>query len=454
MLRSCCWLATLATLATLALACSCTGSSGGTGGGSGGGTGGSGGGGGGAAGPFTSYDLDDAGVGTPYLAMALDPAQQRVGVAYFVNVGRADGGATDNFAVRYVEWKQGVQSAPQTVREVQRTVGISVAFQQNGEPAVSYLGGGSDSSAFWFQSDAVVNYRSGGSTWTERATLTTSDQAPCPGNPPPPTQIGFLVGLWPALVFDGPTAILAFRDAHNGQSVTQDWGSSDVKVSSGGPTNWNTVCPGFADDNTRAYGGRIAMIMASGQPALIFDKATGGAVGVGQNIYFTRRNANLTWTALSTPLTIGNTQSGGSLAYDPVEGFGIAAVERSGDKLQYTSTAHFVDGGVDLSQWNSATQIFGAGTGGWYPSLAMDPIFHEPAVAFYICASDPFIAEGACPASQDELRIIQRVAGTWRETLVDKEGAFLPKLGFFSNGKKAVAYLVPRTGKLRLTVEK
>ena len=423
--------------------CSCTGGSGsGSGGGAGGGSGGAGGAGGTKG--FTSYDLDTAGTGLTFLAIASDPVAERVGVAYFVDLGKTDGGNTDNYAVRYVEWKKGVTSTPQTMRDVQRTAGISVAFQPSGEPAVAYLGGGADLSAYWYQSDAVVNYRTGGTTWTEQSVLTTSSQAPvCPTLG---FEMGFLVGLWPSLVFDGTTAIFAYRDAHSGAFKKQDWGPSDVKVSSGGPTAWTTACAAQGTD-TSGYGGRIDLILAAGQPALLFDAIPEDAVAQGNTIYFQKRKSDLSWTGPATVLTIANTQSGGSLAYDATEGYGIAAIERSTNTLLYT---HSTDGVT----WSTATPIFASGTGGWYPSLAMDPALHEPAVAFYLCSASPNIAEGSCPASQDELRIIQRNGANWTETLVDKEGAFLPKLGFFASGKRFVVYLVPTTGKLRLSVEK
>ena len=103
---------------------------------------------------------------------------------------------------------------------------------------------------------------------------------------------------------------------------------------------------------------------------------------------------------------------------------------------------------------NTATPIFGSGSGGWFPSLAMDPVFHEPAVAFYICSTTQGKSTiQACDPKDDELKVIQRIAGTWRETLVDSGGGYLPKLGFFATGKRVVAYRVPKTGHVRLAVE-
>ncbi|MBS1149923.1 MAG: putative lipoprotein, partial [Myxococcaceae bacterium] len=241
-------------------------------------------------GQFSFYDLDDAGPQMLYLSMALQADAGRVGIAYFAQVDAfggtygadggladgyraADGGNTGNYEIRYVEWNNGVASPPQMIRTVQRVYGVSVAFQQNGEPAVAYLGGGADMSAYWYQSDAVVAYRSGGNTWTENSVATRSDQSPCGS----PLDIGFLVGLFPSLVFDGPKAYLSWRDGHNGQFPQQDWAGSDLKISEGGPTAWTTRCQMSSGNIKYAYGARTQMVMANGQPAVVHDRAFGGA---------------------------------------------------------------------------------------------------------------------------------------------------------------------------------
>ncbi|MBX7098828.1 MAG: hypothetical protein K1X89_14060 [Myxococcaceae bacterium] len=435
----------LLALAVLLAACSSTPglNDGGSGGGSasGGGTGGS----GGNDAYFISPMDPGSGTGLSYLAMAVDPATSKVGVAYFVNKGAPpDGGSMTDFELRYVEWQSGQLSAPQVIRTVQRTVGVTVAFQSNGEPAVAFLGGGNDMSAFWLQSDLEVDYRSGGSTWTPQVPVTGSPNVPC-GNPV--SDNGFVVGLWPALVFDGTKAYLAWRDVHNGQFPQQDWAGSDLKLSEGGPSSWASKCLQVGGNNKQAYGGRIQMIMANGQPALVHDQAFGGADTSGQNVIFMRRKADMQWTTPATLLSIANTQSGATLAYDATEGYGIAVVDRSNNQLTYI---HSTDG----TTFTVPDPVYGTGSGGWFPSLAMDPVNHEPAIAYYVCSPRDGVTESACLASEDELRIAQRISGNWRESLIDGEGGYLPKLAFFANGKKVLAYRHPKTGLLKLAVEK
>jgi hypothetical protein len=93
-----------------------------------------------------------------------------------------------------------------------------------------------------------------------------------------------------------------------------------------------------------------------------------------------------------------------------------------------------------------------SGSGGWYPSLAMDPVNHEPAIAFYVCSPRSGVNPTSCSTPNDELRIAQRVSGTWRETVVDQGGGYSPKLGFLKSNKRVVVYRVPPA--LKIAVER
>ncbi len=412
-------------MALLLLACPVEpGPDGGTGGG--GGRGGGAGGGGGLT-PFEITELDPAARDATYLAIAVDPAQERVGVAYFSPRGTQTMMGTPDFDIKYVEWKQGVVSPVETLRYVQRKVGIAVAFQPNGEPVVSYLGGAAGfevgQSIFWFQSDAVINRRSNG-TWTETVVATDGDQITC-GNRV--SDIGFLVGLWPALAYDATGKLyLGYRDGHNGQFPQQDWAGSDVEVWDGNPTPTNGVCVQEGGNNKLAWGGHLKMIIGPGdQPAITHDQMFGTSDSNGNNVVFQRRKADGTWTPAATLLNISNTQSGASLAWDPMEGYGIAVVDRATNELTYIRSA-------DGTSWSSPDPVFGSGSGGWYPSLAMDPKNHEPAIAFYVCSPKSGLNEQGCTTSEDELRIRQRISGTWRDVVVDPNGGYEPKIGFFA----------------------
>jgi len=465
-------LAVLSSASQAVLFSGCSGGGGGTGAGAGGGTGG--GGGGGTLEPFTIYELDPATRGIDYLAAAFDPAQRRVGVVYYSPAGTQTMAGHDDFFIKYVEWQDGVTKPIETIRTVQRKVGLAIAFDpSSGEPTVSYVGGApgfiQGMSIYWFQSDAVVNRRSRG-TWTETVIATTGGDVSC-GNPV--SDRGLLVGLWPALLYD-PTGLLyyAYRDGHDAQFPQQDWNGSDVEIFEGGTGK----CVSAGGNNKQAWGGHIGLAMGNGQPAMVYDQMFGTSDQNGSNVVFQERNAAGSWGSPQVLLNISNTQSGPSLAYspdvvttdaDPGEGFGIAVVDRATNELSYIHRP------VGSTVWTTPDPVFGSGSGGWYPSLAMDPAFGEPAIAFYVCSPRSSVNETNCINDEDELRIKQRVAGNWREVVVDKEGGYLPKLGFFVDGsgpgassKRVVVYRQPRSidrtsglpveneGMLKLAVER
>lgn len=414
--------------------------------GGGGGTGGGNTGGGAGQSPFTVTELDPAAVDATYFAMAVDPVAERVGVAYYSDRGTQTMMGTPDYDIKYVEWRQGVVSPIQTVRLVQRKAGIALVFDKTtGEPILSYLGGAAGfevgMSIFWFQSDAVINRRTGGSTWTETVVASSGNQITC-GNGV--SDRGFLVGLWPALALDSTGKMyLAYRDGHAGQFPQQDWAGSDVELWEGAPPPTTGVCLAQGGNNKDAWGGHNQMVIgAADQPAIIYDQMYGTADTNGINVVFQQRNAGTgAWTAPGTLLTISNTQTGASLAYDPTEGYGIAVVDRATNELSYTNS-------LNGTAWSSLDPVFGAGSGGWYPSLAMDPVNHEPAIAFYICSPRGSVNETGCTTTDDKLMVSQRVVGTWRETLVDANGGYHPKIAFFAskNGappKRVITYRTP-----------
>lgn len=422
------------------------GEGGGTGKGGGQGRGGGGGGAGGAGG-FAVTVLDANARGQTSLAMAVDPVAERVGVAYFTPRGTqttADGGAIDDYNLNYVEYNHGVVSGPETIRYMQRVYGLSLAFEPtHKDPVVAYLGGESGfivgQSFFWFQSDAVYARRSG-TTWTETVVARNGGDAPAGNNV---SDMGFLVGLWPSILFDpSGTLYFAYRDGHNGQFPLQDWGASDVELWSGpwGGTLAPTVLAAGGKDK-KGYGGHNQLVMGASQPAVIYDEMPATADGSGKMVWFTERTADGNWT---TPQIIYNVLDtgplGASFAYDGTdggrEGFGLAL--GAGSKLSYLNR------NPTTGLWSDPDEFFTTGSGGWYPSLAMDPIYHEPAIAFYVCSTRAGRGDTQCLDTENELRVTQRPqSGNWIEVVVDPEGGYAPKLGFFASGKRFVVYRSP-----------
>jgi hypothetical protein len=391
--------------------------------------------------PYGRRLLDGASAERLPLSMAVGPGD-RVGVAYFVSITDKD------YELRYVEVSGERIAAPEKVATVQRVFGLSLAFDANGRPAVAYLGGGNEiNSPYWFQSDAVVAYRGAAGGWTERQAAVSGDQAVA-GNPV--SDRGAVVGLHPALVFNsGNQAILVYRDVHGGQFEQQDWNGSDLEVAVGGQTTWTRRVVVAGGDDKQAWGGHTSMVMAAnGQPAIVHDQIPGSGDGYGQNVFFQRRNADGSWTGVVKVQSVANTQLGASLAWHPQGGYGVAVVDRTRDLLTYTSS-------TDGSTWSQPDPVFQSGSGGWYPSLAIDPQSREPSIAFYVCSTSAGVDETGCNPFQDELRVTTRngLSLEWNSALVDAEGGFSPKLAFLSTGQRVVAYRSASTGAIKLATE-
>ncbi len=383
--------------------------------------------------------LDSTTMDKTPIAMAVGPSD-RIGVAYFRNA------TAPNFDIRYLEWKNGQVTTNESVQTVRRVEGVSVAFQPNGQPAVAYLGGGDDGtgSLYWVQSDAAISYRQQSGAWSESIAVRLSNEAYC-GNPV--SDNGFVVGLFPGLVFAGPTAYLVYRDVHQGQFPNQDWAGSDMEVVSGSPSSWTHTPVQCGGNDKQAYGGHVQVVLgAQNQPAVVSDKIFGSADGPGTSVLFHIRNSDSTWSNKPTGLTIGNTQWGASLAYDSSLGYAIAVLDKTNDALFFTSS-------TDTNQWTTPDPVFQTGSGGWYPSVAIDPSTHEPNIAYYICSVRPGVVEGSCPANENQLKITVRVLGNWRHSVIDPRGGIGSKLAFLSTGKRAIAYRDPISGGLKLFVE-
>jgi hypothetical protein len=290
-----------------------------------------------------------------------------------------------------------------------------------------------------------VAYRNGPGSWTQNIAATKSNDVVTGNNL---ADSGFLVGLNPAIVFNGTKAYVAYRDGHNGQFGKQDWEGSDLEVVEGGPANWTLRrMVAMSADTKSGYGGHISMVLGEGGlPALVHDQVSDGADARGHNVLFQRRKADGSWTTPLQVQTVSDTQLGASLAWDGQVGYGVAVVDRTSNKLTYT----FSKDGVS---WSAPDPVFQSGAGGWYPSLAFDPAHHEPHIAYYVCSNSASANEQGCDARVDELRVFALIESNWRDVLVDAGGGWGSKLAFLSTGKRVVAYRAPDSGVVKLAVE-
>lgn len=451
---------------------------------------------------FTVYTIDattfaiQGFASIPTFQMALTPSGG-LGFAYVEQSGDQTTGKPRpdpqliNYEIRYVEWNGGTVSGQQLVHfPVQNFVGVSVDYQPTGDPAVAYLGwvgppdaGFDVSQAFWYQNDAVVNYRSG-STWTEHTAVVTSGEAACGDGS---CDNGLVVGLFPALLFDGANgAILAYKDVHFGSSPLGDYGGADLELALGGPTSWThdllqvgkDFTPSIFCSSTTARlarGSHSKLIHGAGaKPVLVADLGNQQppATDISHDVYFTEKD-NTPWggsTNLSCPVSLllasdstilpnglTNTQAGPSVAYDPVEGYGVAVTSVSDHGVFYKSCKANCN---TPTNWSVFQTVFQFGSGGYFASVAINPDTNEPWVAHYFCSADSSKNVNSCPPSENELRVSSStrfggVPGPWVDEPVDVNGGFQTQSLFLKNPTRlAIAYRDPNTGVLKLAVEK
>jgi hypothetical protein len=438
----------------------------------------------GGTGAFTFVALDSRLNNFTSLSMAVS-ADDHVGVAYFllgdggVDAGilLPDGGIEygqfePNYGVTYVEWSPEAGAAPaQTLpvwdatcssggcvragAAVQRLQGIAVAFQANAEPVVGYLGGPNvTASASWTQQNATLNFRGADQlTWTEVSVE----------RPGSVLANATVAGLWPALAVDPDGGLLwfAYRDLHG--SLT------DVHVAAGmpmdfldageaGATSVSSFCTLFphscsavaVNDGDFQEANESLTLGPDEVPAL---GALSDAAGADGGVVLFQRSAPGTWVGAWTGLP-GHTDTGGpSLAWDPVFGFSATA---SNLDLSQVAVTQSMTGRL----WNAPTPVFAYGSGGWYASVAIDPVQHSPSVAFFFCSQsggEPIGSPSSCGSAQSPgfepgVYVAEMATGSWKFQLVDPLGFYMPRLSYLSTGKRVIAYQ-RADGSLWLAVE-
>lgn len=379
---------------------------------------------------FEILVLDESAPGQYPIAVAV--AGERIGVAYF-----ADTGGSPARQLRYVE----PGSAPEAVADVDNVFGLSLAFDAEGAPLVAYLGGGSDDSLYWKQSDLALARRGAGG-WITEILARESGEVP---TGVATSDFGRVVGINPALLVDEAGEIfVAHRDIHGGQFPT-DYQHSDIEVVEGRPGAWRRSVAVVGGNCEYGHGGVMSAALADGLPALAWSAQPGSALDNPQDVWFARRDEGGQWTEPKLLKATGSTHAGPVLGWSSETGYGIAVEDRSKGILWYLESANG-------TSWLPAEPIVGAGTGGWYPSLAFAPN-GEPVVAYYVCSNAS--AATVCNPSEDALVLKRRRGGVWpaREEVVDPEGASWPRLAL-AGSKAVIAYKDPERTVLKVAVER
>jgi hypothetical protein len=285
---------------------------------------------------------------------------------------------------------------------------------------------------------------------------------------------GNVVGLWPTLVFDGGTTIMAFRDVHFGQFPVQDWAASDLKMCQGSPNKWTSWSApmtidsagghkdtGYATHNTMIFG-------KSGALAIIGDQdltGQGQVDGEGSNVAFVQQNlgswssSTADWSLPINPFnpkadeseTITHTQTGPAMAYNTAFGYQAVVVDTTPPSgggaaaLYYTSSS-------DGVTWTPRYTLYSNGSGGFYPAIADDPVTGNPNVVYTHCSGEPGVlpSPGACQTPELDLAVISTnpPSLTSFKSTISTDPVFMPKVAFLSTDKLVIAYRNLDTGSL------
>jgi len=422
----------------------------------------------------------------PTFDMVAKPNSTTVGFAYVLVSPRQDSGVIQQFPdsgiidydimFREFDVDAGVAGPAQRVQTVQRFVGVSVAYQANGDPAVAYLGGPTDTSvtAFWYQNDAALAYRIGGS-WVEQVAAQNSSP-PVSGSAP--SDNGTVVGFYPALIFEGNNAVLAYRDGHFGSSAgTGDWNSADLEMAIGGPTVWTPVALLEAGNAKRAYGAHNRIIHGANTlntgprgAAVVSDRAGTAPDTFGADIEFSEQQLDGSWkscgalqplTSVDTPSILGangasivpNTQAGPTIDYNDQFGYGVAYTNRSVNGAFFTACT-LGSNCLQPSGWDTPDPVFQRGTGGWYASVAISPD-GDPSVAYYICSKQPNRNENSCTADHYLAVSNRGLSQIWsdHELVVDTGAVFQTRMVFIGK-RRIIGYRNGASGVLQIAVEK
>lgn len=406
----------------------------------------------GSTGAFAVQDLDLHGAGlgpNDYVAAALAP-DGRIGVAYYWDVNST----SKRIGYLEVETDGSTRAISLTPADggVSRASQLGITFDDGGNAHVAYFGNdpelvepietvGGDGGQFWFESDlAVATITPQGALSTEYPATNGFDYTAC-GNPVSDRDSP-VVGYSPAIAVQGDQIVVVHRNLHGGQFPVQDYARSDFDATVGTPGNWSStaaICGSDTGAGLVDQGfGQASSVAVLGDTLLA---VTGGQTDIDGTVknLFAVTYSNGAWGAAhalfanTNPPLAPNDGAGPRVAADPTAGFGLTWSNLTNSILYYASSA-------DGQTWSSHENVFGAGTGGWYPSLAFDPISHQPVVAYYVCSQEPGVNAGSCPAPEDELRVSRRrTDGTWAPITVDPEGGAYPTL-LFNGGQMVVVY--------------
>ncbi|MBS2031910.1 MAG: hypothetical protein JST54_28695 [Deltaproteobacteria bacterium] len=419
------------------------------------------------AGPslFQTTDLTIPEIGGGEAVVAAMSPTGRIGIAYYGDT------SSTNRNIEYVEYDltTGQQLHANTIATgYDRVSDLAITWSDAGASSsayVAFLGNdpnvneaietnGGDGGVFWHQSDVGLATIDSNGNMTLDFPAHNGFDATNPCGDPVDDRDSPVIGLSPALAWDGNQLVIMFRNVHAGQFPIQDYGKSSLGAVSGTPGNpgtWTQVNAICGSDNGGSF---VSVGIGEGTSFAVNNGVGVAATGAQSDIdgiisgLYTVQYSQGAWTgkqALFTNPPLANEDSiGPRIVADSTVGFGLAWADMSTSKVYYSSSS-------DGQNWAPYTEAYGAGTGGWYPSLAFD-VNHLPALAFYVCSQEPGVNQGSCPPAEDELRLANyKPNGHWPSVTIDSEGGYYPTLMY--NGGQAVVVYRTLAGGIRIAMQ-
>jgi len=353
----------------------------------------------GDAGPWSTAAFVDSSSGAGLDLVAATDTNGNLAVAYFrqdpnafAATCNADAGCPQFALMVARETSTGTWSTEQVPAaldggELTGHVGLSLAFDPSGNPAVAYQGGDSSDNDPLFPddrwhdlltgahlpSDLVVAHKSGG-TWVKTTLATSSNSIVADFSATQPSHVddnGPVAGAWAGLIFDTDGSLhVVHRDLHFG-SAAADFDASNLEYAHFGATKLGEIVTSrivpASPVSQQVHGGGTyshLVLTAGGEPAVYFGLGLTAPDDLSQ-VWFAKRTAANTWTRTMVSDVPGRVGHGPSLAYSATQGFAIGflnGTQNDGDLLVATS--------ADGTTWPAANTIEALGDTGLHPAVA------------------------------------------------------------------------------------
>ena len=334
----------------------------------------------------------------------------RLGVAYFRNTPRRRT-CTEGTMSQLILWEvmyaepdnEGNWNAEVVAEtDTSGTQGLSLAFDPQGNPAITFMGGIEDALIRCGASNLHLARKSGGNwnvtavaSMSASATAFPEDATAC-ADLQDYCNFGEVVGEWSSLVFEGGQPAIAFRDIHAG-FAQEDYLRSDVELL------WNGAR--MAIDAPYGGGNYLSLAFRNGQPVVAHANLQD----------FTRVGLWVVWndgTEWKRSRIVANGNIGRRVRLGVVgDRMSIVYHDNQGNKLIYLES-------TDGENW-ARTVVDQTGNTGRSPSLAFD-LAGNPVVAYRHCGAfnpnDP-----NCQPREDTLRYRVRHGSSWRVADVKNE---------------------------------